>query len=561
VTASGLRRHRRFYRGSWPRLALGGSLSALQTLALLPLPVLIQHVIDVAIPDDRRGQIVLLAAAMVGLTVASAVLTVAARRVTLGVTKRATTTLRRDVVQRLNRASRQFHITEDQGRLHELVVRDTDRIDLGTTSLLADLVPSAVLVIGMLGVLVRIDWLLTLVTVMTGVVFGVANKMLIRRLGATYRTYHAALESFSRGVLHMLRVQDLMRIQGARESEESLRDKELDHLERAGIARSLGLTRYEVSQQSLIAFVGAMILMVGGLRAASGAMSIGDLISFYAGFALLRGPLSSASGAIPTILEGRQALDRLYRRLDEIDPDPYRGDRRIRLTGALELEHVSLGFEGTAVLHDVSLRAAPGRTVALVGANGSGKSSAVNVLLGLYKPDSGQVRADGVQYEELDLPSLNRQIGVVPQVPFFFPGSIRENLLYGSETATNEDLHRALLLANAWDFIRALPGGLDAEVSDDALTLSGGQRQRLAIARALVRRPAVLVLDEPTNHLDRESVGLLLDTLRDLDPAPSVVLVTHDEGVLGHVDQIVRIDGGRVVEQVDVARSTAPSLR
>jgi ATP-binding cassette subfamily B protein len=316
-----------------------------------------------------------------------------------------------------------------------------------------------------------------------------------------------------------------------------------------------------VIQQSLIAFIGAMILFVGGLRAAAGATSIGDLISFYAGFALLRGPLSSGSGAIPTIIEGRQALDRLYAKLDEIEPDPYVGQATIELAGALALEHVSLRYDGALVLDDVSLRVEPGCTLALVGANGSGKSSAVNVLLGLYRPEHGRVLADGVSYELLDIAHLMQQIGVVPQVPFFFPGTVRENLLYGSRDTGDAAVRRALELSNAWDFVQQLPGGLDAELSDDALTLSGGQRQRLAIARALVREPAVLVLDEPTNHLDRATVAALLDALRTLDPSPAVIVVSHDEGFLEHVDEIVRMERGRVVQRSRgrISRSAAAS--
>jgi ABC-type multidrug transport system fused ATPase/permease subunit len=556
-----LQRHRALFRRSWPRLVLGIALAAVQTLSLLPLPVLIRRAIDVAIPEGRRGEIAALAAAMVGLTVLSAAVTLLARRVTLRVTKRAASDLRRDVIDRLNRAPRQFHVTADQGRLHETVVRETDRIDLGTSSLIADLLPSAVLVLGMLGVLISIDWVLTTVTVVTGALFAITNKSLLRQLDRRFARYHRALEAFSRGVTQMLRVQDLMRIHGARQVETANRDRELAALEQTAVSRALALTAYEVIQQSLIAFVGAMILFVGGLRAAAGATSIGDLISFYAGFALLRGPLSSGSGAIPTIIEGRQALDRLYAKLDEIDPDPYIGQSTIELIGALALEHVSLRYDGALVLDDVSLRVEPGCTLALVGANGSGKSSAVNVLLGLYRPEHGRVLADGVSYEHLDIASLMQQFGVVPQVPFFFPGTVRENLLYGSRDTDEAALQRALELANAWEFVQQLPGGLDAELSDDALTLSGGQRQRLAIARALVREPAVLVLDEPTNHLDRATVAALLDALRTLDPSPTVIVVSHDEGFLEHVDEIVRMEHGRVVQRsrTGISRSATAS--
>jgi ABC-type multidrug transport system fused ATPase/permease subunit len=544
-----LRKHRAFYRRSWKRLLVGVGLAAMQTLFLLPMPVLIRRVIDDAIPNHRRSEILVLAGGMVGLTVATAVVTLLARRIVLGVTKRVARDLRADVLSRLNRAPRQFHVTADQGSLHEMVVRETDRVDLMTSSLLADLLPSTVLILGMLGVLISIDWMLTVVTLVMGLGFGLANKSLLRFLDERYDKYHRSLEQFSRGVLHLLRVQDLMRIQGARHVEERRTDAELAHLERAAIARAWAGTAYEVSQQSLIALVGAAILMVGGLRAASGSMSIGDLISFYAGFALLRGPLSAGSGSIPTILEGKQAMARLYDRLDAIDAQQYTGTTKVTLRGSIELVDVSLAYGETPVLDHVDISIRPGRTTAIVGANGAGKSSILNVLLGLYRPSSGTARAEGVAYDDLDLEHLLQQIGVVPQVPYFFPGSIRENLLYGSEDVAVDALHRALMLSHAWDFVQHLPGGLDAELSDDALTLSGGQRQRLALTRALLREPALLVLDEPTNHLDRATVDQLLAVLSTMDPRPAVLVVTHDAGFLRNVDELVRRERGRVVER------------
>jgi ABC-type bacteriocin/lantibiotic exporter with double-glycine peptidase domain len=523
-----LKSHRALYRSSWRRLLLGIGLAAIQTVFLLPMPLVMQRVIDDAIPNRRRGEIVLLAAALVVLTIVSALTTMCARRVSLGVTKRAARDLRRQVIGRLNGASRQFHVTADQSGLHELVVREIDRVDLMTSALIAQMLPSAVLVIGMLGVLVSIDWLLTAVTIVVGALFAAANKLLVRHLDARYENYQRAMGNFSRGVMQMLRVQDLMRIQGARTTEADARERELADLERTAISRSMAGTTYDVTQQALV--------------------SVGDLISFYAGFALLRGPLNTATSAMPTIIEGRQAMTRLYDRLGEIDADPYTGTNVIDLKGEIRLDEVSLRYGDRLVLDKVSLAIEPGRILGIAGPNGSGKSSIINVILGLYRPHEGRVSADAVDYDELDMAAFARQIGVVPQTPYFFPGTIRDNLQYGTEETNRVVLHRALHLSHAWDFIQHLPEQLDTDLSDDALTLSGGQRQRLALARALLREPAVLVLDEPTNHLDRETVGRLLATLRTLHPAPAVVVVTHDPSLLDMVDAVVHIDGGQVKE-------------
>jgi ABC-type multidrug transport system fused ATPase/permease subunit len=505
-----MERHRALYRRSWRRLTAGIGLAAVQTLFLLPVPVLIKNVVDDAIPNHDQSQVALLGLAIVGLTLLNAIATILARRVTLTVTKRAARDLRRRVLTRLYEASRQYHVTADQGAMHDRAVHETERVDMMTSALIADMVPSVVLATGLLGVLVGIDWLLTVVTVASGAVFAFSNRRLVHWLEGRYDRYQLAMERFSRGVLLALRGQELTRIQGAEKIELRNREVELVDLEREGISRSMGFTVYDVSQQALLATVGAVILIVGGLRVTSGDMSIGDLISFYAGFALLRGPLSSASGAMPTIVEGRQAMKRLYAALNDIELRPYSGSAPIQLVGRLQLDRVSMAYGDKPVLHEVSFALEPGRAIALVGPNGSGKSSVINLLLGQYRPDDGQVLADGRPYDELDLATLLQGVGVVPQVPFFFPGTIRENLLYGSEQASALDLHRALHLSNAADFVALLPRGLETELSDDALTLSGGQRQRLALSRALLRNPAVLVLDEPTNHLDSATVDRLL---------------------------------------------------
>jgi ATP-binding cassette subfamily B protein len=541
-------RHRELYQRSWKRLTAGIGLAAIQTLFLLPVPLLIKNVVDDAIPNHDQAKVALLGLGIVGLTLLNAVATVLARRVTLTVTKRAAREMRMRVLQRLYDASRQYHVTADQGAMHDRAVHETERVDMMTSALIADMVPSVVLATGLLGVLVSIDWLLTIVTVASGAVFALSNKRLVHWLESRYDQYQQAMERFSRGVLLGLRGQELTRIQGAEHVELHNRDGELADLERTGISRSMGYTVYDVSQQALLAIVGAVILIVGGLRVTDGAMSIGDLISFYAGFALLRGPLSSASGAMPTIVEGRQAMKRLYAALNDVERRPYSGDAPIRLVGRLQLDHVSLAYGDNRVLHDVSFALEPGHAIALIGANGSGKSSVINLLLGQYRPDSGRVLADGRPYDEVDQTMLLQGVGVVPQVPFFFPGSVRENLLYGSEHASSLDMHRALHLSNAADFVASLPRGLETELSDDALTLSGGQRQRLALTRALLRNPAVLVLDEPTNHLDSATVDRLLQSLAVLEHSPAVLLVSHDADLLDHVDEIVRLDQGRVIE-------------
>ena len=195
----------------------------------------------------------------------------------------------------------------------------------------------------------------------------------------------------------------------------------------------------------------------------------------------------------------------------------------------------------------MSLELAPGKVVGLVGPNGSGKSTIVNLIVGFYRPDEGAISAEGVPYDNLDLTVLRRQMGIVPQQPLLRSGSILENILYGRDGISRNEVQTALRLAEAEAFVADLPEGLDTAIGEDGIFLSGGQRQRIAIARALVHRPPLLILDEPTNHLDRWTVSAVVDNIRGMDHRPAVLLVSHRTEVLAEADVTIDLKEGKIV--------------
>ena len=248
-----------------------------------------------------------------------------------------------------------------------------------------------------------------------------------------------------------------------------------------------------------------------------GRLTLGALFSFYAGVALLRSPLDQGVYAMPLVIGGEPSLARVEEFLAEADERPYDGTRRTDFAGGIGLHTVTFGYGDGNVLEDVSLTIRPGEVTALVGPNGAGKSTVVDLILGFYRPDSGHLSADGVRFDEIDLRHLRRSIGLVEQEPVMIDGTIAENLTYGMPELAVDDYHRAARLATADAFISQLPAGYDTVIGDAGLTLSGGQRQRLTIARALVRRPRLLILDEPTNHLDEKSLHEVFENLWALD--------------------------------------------
>lgn len=220
------------------------------------------------------------------------------------------------------------------------------------------------------------------------------------------------------------------------------------------------------------------------------------------------------------------------------------------LRGAVTFEGVGHAYEdgGRSAVRDFTLSVAPGETVALVGASGAGKSTVLNLVIGFIRPTAGRLLLDGTDMNTLDLRTYRRFVSVVPQESILFDGTIRENVAYGMDDADEETVRAALRDANALEFVEQLPQGLDTLVGDRGARLSGGQRQRLAIARALIRDPRVLVLDEATSALDTRSEALVQQALARLVRGRTTFVVAHRLSTVRGADRIVVMDEGRIDE-------------
>ncbi len=218
--------------------------------------------------------------------------------------------------------------------------------------------------------------------------------------------------------------------------------------------------------------------------------------------------------------------------------------------GEVSFDNVSFRYAASGVGVDgISLHVPAGNTLALVGATGSGKSTLMKLLLRFYDPSAGEVRIDGQPIAEVSLESLRRAIGLVSQDVYLFEGSIRDNIAYGKPDASEEAVIEAARTAEAWEFIQALPQGLDTAVGERGVRLSGGQRQRLSLARALLKDPPILVLDEATSAVDNETEAAIQRSLAKIGHGRTVIMIAHRLSTIVHADEIVVVDGGRVVEQ------------
>ena len=340
-----------------------------------------------------------------------------------------------------------------------------------------------------------------------------------------------------------------------RENEEHGRfNRVSDQLRRATLVVMRVWAIYSPSM-SLFESVGALLVLGFGSHAVlTGSMQIGDLVAFLILIAFLYDPLSRLHQLNQLVQAGRAAGERVFEILDEpVEPGfvaagADRGSTRV--LGDIRYQDVSFSYvEGLPALRNISFHAPPGATVALVGATGAGKSTVVNLLVRFYEFTSGQIYIDRKSIREYDLRALREAIGVVTQESFLFNGSIRENLLMGKPQATDAELWRAVIAANAQQFIQRLPGGLESVVGERGVKLSVGEKQRLSIARALLKDPPILILDEATASVDTATERLIQEALERLMANRTSIVVAHRLSTIVRADQILVMDHGRIIER------------
>lgn len=540
------RSYRQFYRGHSRPLVMSLLVSMAQSLIVVPIALLIRRIFDSTLPAGQFSELVLAGGAIALLYTLHGAATLWTRYITLATTKTVIQNFLGELLKHCYTLSRAFYTKEDQGRLHTIMVQDTQRLDIMTNALFAQFAPAVFITAVVSAVLAYLNWVLFLVLVATFPLYVLLARTIGRTTKEKVHAFHRSFERFSQGMMFVLKYMDLTRSQAAEDVEMERQRAHLDDL-RVTSGRMAWMRSAYISAQNVTIAVGAvLILMVGGRAVINGTMTLGELLSFYAIVAFLRSHLYTISTVIPQIIEGDESLATLHGLMSTHQPEPYSGSEQIELKGEIAFEAVSFGYGGEPILRELEVKLHPASTAAILGPNGSGKTTIANLILGFYCPEGGRLYADGRPYRELDLVHLRRQIGVVAQNAIIFSGSVWDNITYGSPEVSRQDVERASALANAQAFIEELPEGYDTQVGEGGVILSGGQRQQMAIARALLGRPRLLILDEPTNHLDSDAVAKLMQNFRSMKGSTTFLILTHDKEVLREADQVYRLHDGRI---------------
>ncbi len=548
-----------YFRADLPTIVIYSVIGAAQSLLVFPTFHLIRQAFDQAIPNSDTELLIWIGVEILVLRLVTSAVAIVMRVYCTRTVKRAIRAMRQDLMAKLLSLSRDFYVRSDTELLHTQIIQDTERADTSCNALLANILPSIPAALALAVALLWLNWWLTLLAAAVAPLVLVTLRLTTPYVQRNLREFHRSVEVFSAGVHFVIRQMDLIRIR-ANESQELVRQTAVvERLYSAGVKMFTGYAIQGQIQGNVTGLAGLVLLVFGGIAIADKSMTMGDFMVFYLAAGQLSSFVDRISGAIPEMLNGNAALSTLLKIYHSGPTEPYAGAQPVASGATLRMKDVGYSIGARKILRDVSLEIGPGANVAIMGPNGAGKSTILNMLIGFSRPDSGEITADGVPYPDIDIRSLRRSVGMVLQHPTFFQGTIAENICYGmsghgegfvGEKMLESAMIQAARLANADNFIRALPDGYDTVIGDEGTRLSGGELQRIAIARALVGRPALLILDEPTNHLDAETVGLLMQSLTQNPDRPAVLVVSHDQSVVRYAASVYRLADGHLTKIV-----------
>jgi ATP-binding cassette subfamily B protein len=543
-------------------------------LALVPIWV-IQQIIDVVVPEGDRSMLHLLAGLALGAALLIAALSFVERYFSSRIGEGLIYDLRVKLFDHVSAMPIGFFTRTQTGALMSRMNNDIIGAQRAVTSTLGSVVSNVIVLATTLVYMVILEWRITILALILLPVFIVPAKRVGRRLSAITREGFDLNAAMNTQMTERFNVSGALLVklfgQGRRESEA--------FADRAGRVRDIGVRSAMYSRTfmialALVASVGTVLVYwLGGQLVISGAMELGAMVAMAALVVRLYEPLTQLSNARVDIMTALVSFDRVFEVLDLENPITEKPDAvdLVLARGAIDVDHVTFRYSsgaelslrslevgasgavddgpGAEVLHDVTARIEPGQLVALVGPSGAGKTTLSSLIPRLYDVTEGAVRIDGHDVRDLTLDSLRAAIGVVSQDPHLFHDSVAENLRYARPDATDAEIVAACRAAQIHELIVSLPDGYDTVVGERGHRLSGGERQRLAIARMLVKDPAIVVLDEATSHLDSENESLVQQALATALTGRTAIVIAHRLSTITGADQILVLDEGRIVEQ------------
>jgi len=538
-------------------------------------PLVYREIIDVGIAERRTGLVVALGFVLAGLAVVSAVASLVQRWFSARIGEGLIFDLRTSVFDHVQRQPVAFFTRTQTGSLVSRLNNDVIGAQQAFTSTLSNVVGNLATLVATLVAMLVLSWQITLLALVLLPLFLLPARALGPKLSAITRERYQVDAAMGQTMTERFNVSGalLVKLFGRPE------DESATFARRAGRVRDIGVTTAMYSRVVLIALTlvaglaTALVYGLGGVMVIEGGLAIGTLVALTAYLNRLYGPLTALSNVQVDVMTTLVSFERVFEVLDLEPAITEAEDAKPLPDGptSLEFDHVSFRYPSAAevslaslesvdadrlssepgelLLRDVSFRVEPGQMVALVGPSGAGKTTIASLVPRLYDVTDGAVRLAGVDVRDATLESVRSRVGVVSQDAHLFHDTLRANLRYARPDATDDELLEVLRAAHILELVERLPDGLDTVVGDRGHRLSGGEKQRLAIARLLLKDPAVVVLDEATAHLDSESEAAVQAALADALEGRTSLVIAHRLATVRDADQILVVDRGRIVER------------
>jgi subfamily B ATP-binding cassette protein MsbA len=463
------------------------------------------------------------------------------------------TDIRQQLFGKLIRLPVSYHDANTSGRLVSRVVSDVTLMANAVAGVLKDIFQQGLTFLAMMGVIFYQNWRLgglSVIVIPLAVYTMVRMGKRLRALAASGPERMGDIATTHQETLSGIR---MVKAYG-REESEAARFQQSNRSFLSTTMKAIQVSSLGSSHMEVIGVVGvAAIIWYGGFLVINGSMTPGEFFSFLTAMFMAYAPIRKLSGSNNSIQQALAAAERVFGVLDlKTEQDAEKGQLELpRIAQSVTFDDVTFHYESQSVpaLNDINLTIRAGEMVALVGSSGSGKTTLVNMIPRFYEPTAGRILIDGIDIQSYTLRSLRSQIGMVSQDVVLFDDSIRNNIAFGREDATDEDIVHAARLAYAHEFVERLPEGYQTVVGEKGVKLSGGERQRLAIARAILRDPPLLILDEATSALDTESERVVQLALANLMKNRTTVVIAHRLSTIQQADRIMVLARGSIVEE------------
>jgi len=530
----------------------------LQNGAAVLFPLVIQHAVDDLRGGISRHKLVLLASMLLGLVAIKGIFSFLTRWVVIGVSREIEFDLRNDLFQHLEGLSYSYYQRTRTGDIMARATNDLNAVRMLLGPAIMYSANTIVFMAGALAFMTSISPKLTLYTFLPLPIASVVVQYFARQINERFERIQASFSDISAQVQENFSGARVIRAY----VQEEAQARSFDKANKEYIGRSLKYVRLIgmlwPTLETMLGLAIALVLWLGGKEVLSQSITPGQFAAFLTYMVQLTFPIIALGWVISIFQRGTASLKRINEIMavqpEIVDSEEIKNSGESpaatlrQIEGEIEFRNLNFAYDGKIVLHDINLRIPAGTSLAIVGPTGSGKTTLVNLIPRIYDATPGTVLIDGRSVRTYPLASLRRNIGFVPQETFLFSETVRENIAFGVEDASDDDVQAAAEAANIACDIEEFPGKYATVVGERGITLSGGQKQRTAIARALIRNPRVLILDDALSSVDTQTEDKILNHLRHMMKGRTTIFISHRVSTVRNADRIAVLHGGRIVE-------------